>query len=112
MRSRSLDQIASTKLAAAAKRVRRFAKLPLSAFRTIVPTNHPGAVLARGEARRFDRKERSIAFDHESAAGAKHRHRAARKGRPRTPKKAPKTRPYNPIDHVHPRHMRQFAERS
>lgn len=96
--------LSPAQIAAAEKRVRRAAKAVLSSFRVCLPTNSPGAVLARGEVRRKDREEKRLAFNHESAAGARLRHKADRKKR--VPKKAFEKKPYDPVQHLHPRHLR------
>jgi hypothetical protein len=62
----------------------------------------------RPDMRRQDRKERAKAFNHESASAAKLRHRVDRANKPRKPKKAKAKTPVSPLDHIHPRHKREW----
>jgi len=65
----------------------------------------------RPDERRQDREERRLAFNHESAAGAAHRHRIDRKTKPRRSKKPQFVKkPYDLIDHIHPRHKREWMK--
>jgi len=75
-------------------------------FRAALYSQTPQFVQKRPEQRREFKA--TPAFDHGSAAAAVLRHKAARKGKPRRPRKAFEKRPYDPLDHVHPRHKREW----
>lgn len=76
------------------------------AFRKALYAETPTPVQARPEKRREFKAAPS--FDHGSAAAAVLRHKAARKGKKRVARQPFKKIPHDSLDHVHPRHKREW----
>ena len=100
------DADRAAKAAAEVKRARRAEKLAGVSFVPITVTGSPGPSFARAEKRR--EYKATTTFNHGSAKAAAMRHREARKGKPRVVRKAFTPKPHDPVDHVHPRHKREW----
>lgn len=95
------------------KRGRKNADRLAMVFAPVVASGHPGPAFKRAGERRIFRAYPT--FDHGSASAAAMRHKASKNGKPRRPKPpAFVKKPYDPIDHVHPRSKREAlrAQRS
>lgn len=72
----------------------------------VKPTNHPGSEEVRMVWRRALKARRKPSDG--SAAMAAARHRIDRMGKPRRLKVERKPLPLSPLDHIHPRHRREW----